>query len=285
MTTFWNPRSVLDINPSEKDFCCTAKVSSKNQRGMPQDGPRRCQQSRLKSESKEEAGSMLDALGRIDVVAGGVDEDMAEILGRIAELTMCPATHKKPARSQAEQLGKEWLGMIVDYVAAEGLARQREPRMQRVDAPPVSAPEDASGAGQTTSRSTPGARATPRSSQKLHTKEVRPHRFAPRATIKPPSESTFVPAPRYKSASFPTQPDPNLILSGPSSQLKHEFHSTPSHLEWRPSSQRGTQLESQQQLLRRNREVQPYAHPMSPNANPLWMTASSAVSLSKPSRK
>ncbi|KAK2629639.1 hypothetical protein QTJ16_000459 [Diplocarpon rosae] len=161
MTTFWNPRSVLDINPSEKDFCCTAVITSKSKHGIPQDGPRRCQQHFLKSESKEKAGSMLDALGRVDVVvADSVGEDVAKILVRIAELTMCPQLHQKPGRSQADQVGKKWLRLVKDHVGAVRLGRQRKPRQERGDPPPVQLQEEAPVMRQAARRSAPGARDT-----------------------------------------------------------------------------------------------------------------------------
>ncbi|PBP28552.1 hypothetical protein BUE80_DR000575 [Diplocarpon rosae] len=161
MSTFWNPRSVLDINPSEKGFCCTAIITSTCKRGIPQDGPRRCQQHFLKSESKEKAGSMLDDLGCVDVVvADTVGEDVAKILVRIAELTMCPQLHQKPGRSQAEQVGKKWLRLVVNHAAAVRLGRQRKPRQERGDAPPALVQEEASVVRQAARRSAPGARDT-----------------------------------------------------------------------------------------------------------------------------
>ncbi|KAH7317628.1 hypothetical protein BKA65DRAFT_483102 [Rhexocercosporidium sp. MPI-PUGE-AT-0058] len=123
MPAFWDPRSLLEVDPSESGFTCTAIVTPHKKKGQPQEGPRRCRQAMLSNECKEQACHALDALAWIDVVSEGVSDSMARALVRIAGLTSCPRWHKKPGHSQAEAVGAKWKDIVERFVADERVSR------------------------------------------------------------------------------------------------------------------------------------------------------------------
>ncbi|KAH7386221.1 hypothetical protein BKA64DRAFT_645798 [Cadophora sp. MPI-SDFR-AT-0126] len=80
MPAFWDPREVLSISPAELHFSCTAIVKPKKKGGQPQEPPRRCLQTFLSSECKNQACRVFDALAQIDVVSVGVSGDCIKSL-------------------------------------------------------------------------------------------------------------------------------------------------------------------------------------------------------------
>ncbi|KAG4419213.1 hypothetical protein IFR04_007625 [Cadophora malorum] len=128
MPAFWNPREVLGVNPAESHFTCTAIVIPKKKRGQPREPPRRCLQSFLSNECKDQACRILDTLAHVDIVLVGVSEGINRALVHVAERTACPRLHKEPHRSQAEAVGSKWTDLVGQFIVRERASRRRAER-------------------------------------------------------------------------------------------------------------------------------------------------------------
>jgi hypothetical protein len=128
ISNFWDPREVLGINPAESHFSCTAIVIPKKKRGQPQEPPRRCLQTFLSNECKDQACQILDTLAHVDVVLVGISEGIKRALVHVAELTACPRLHKEPRLSQAEAVGSKWTDLVGQFIVHERASRRRAER-------------------------------------------------------------------------------------------------------------------------------------------------------------
>ncbi|KAI9050473.1 hypothetical protein LZ554_005636 [Drepanopeziza brunnea f. sp. 'monogermtubi'] len=144
MTVYWDPREVLGVQFSEDFIQCTAWVTPKKQRGVPQGLRRRCYQTIFSKECKVQVCQVLDALAQIDVISNGVSERMERELIQLATLTSCPGSHKNPARSQADTVGTTWKEAVEAFVGAKLASNVRgdRTRARRIRLPPVQPQEE-----------------------------------------------------------------------------------------------------------------------------------------------
>jgi hypothetical protein len=83
MTTFWNPREVLDLCPSEPSFTC----SGTTRRGV------QCR-NWVNIADRQKASRLLDKLAQRDIVSRGVNNKMEARLQYLAEYTLCIRNHR-----------------------------------------------------------------------------------------------------------------------------------------------------------------------------------------------
>jgi len=107
MTSYWNPRRLLDVYPQESQFTCVGTTLE----GL------RCRQSFLRNIHKAEADRLLDLLPLPEEFRAHPNE-LLPTLRHLAWLTLCPRWHQNGAKCQADAVAARWLRIITSSTPA-----------------------------------------------------------------------------------------------------------------------------------------------------------------------